>query len=289
MPNTIQPIREFKPGFLFNQEKYVDTYQYGQKSSILGGVGDSAENIKARTGIYMKFPPKNMLEMRLCSTEWMNDINACISKNVRTLLLFSDRQSFRDYEYFLEKTGLSYDPGYTVKNVYSSVPNMILFVSDIRKVIENRTFLPKLKSVYRLVYFGGTSVDSSGQTVNYWHKHMHEVVDQLPAVTQVVVHRLGYDGPFESFESTVWHKKLHTIHLVQPGFFVISNISEYKDINLRIGYNFQNAHHYTPMTTLTESVDEHNLTVFYYQLMEWELLTTPDVDVTVPTPYNRNI
>lgn len=275
-----QPNRNF----IANCQKesaFTDKYPCGQRNALLSGIGENSADINSRYSIYSRMAPKDLLVARFASTESMQTINTFISKEVKTLSLFSDRRSYREYEAFLVKSGISNDRGFNLSTKNTSAPNMAIFQRDIPKLLNNDTFLNHFKSVNRLVYYGYPSIEPDGKMSPYWHKFMHLVVGRLPSLKSLVVHRLGYEGLFEPLNNQIY-KNLRDIHIVQPGYFVIEQLKA-ANFEVKEGYSYKDPRELCYSEYLDTNVVKLHPTIYYHCLRDWHpgLKDSPSIDVII--------
>lgn len=206
---------------------------------LLYGNGFENANEKAMKKLFVRCTSNDLLKNRI-SRETNLRVNKIIEDDVTTLLLFDESFSFNQYKVFLNTTGLSKDPSYSVPKSNTSTTDFALFVKDIAGAAAKGKLISRFKSVTRLVYFGTQTTNALADTV--WHSYMHLVVSYLPNLESLVVNRLGHfkiDSAYQLHNKLAVYKRLKAIYLVQPHPSVIDAIGNCKGFCLCKAFDIQ--------------------------------------------------
>lgn len=240
---------------------------------LLAGSGPFNVNLNARMLLISKLSARQLIKYRRVIPEWRDTINQMLETRVTTLLLFNDAANVRAYKYFIEKTAYDEDLNYIISANSHSFPNLALCVSDIEKVVRS-PLLDRMKAVKRLVFFGDATLKNSEPEVTYhesWHAHLHKFMQRLKGLESVVVHHWGYYDDYFSFESNFhFYKHLRSVHLVQPGLYVLHKIKEAQNlIELMGGYRYDRPLN-LPVKSYEEDPKSGERVVFYvHALVAW--------------------
>lgn len=176
-----------------------------------------------------------LLTRRLVCKKWKTRIDKMMAENVKHIILFEDRFNVREYEAFLNRTGIGHDQMYSIADDTQS--SLVLLVNEIERIAESTEPFGPTTNVKKLTFYGGSKLNPN------WHGVMHKIVSNLirnSKLTTLVVHRYGYykgKNDLELFADTF--TCLEEIHLVQPS---VSENIKFSATRPPRGYTFAGGH-----------------------------------------------